>query len=98
MNRLGLNGPNEVKTHPWLRDFPWDDLLHKRLRAPYIPSVSSGHPVQIRQLRPEDVPGRLEGPGRPRSPEGESGDAASQVHPGPLPGLLLRQHCVEREP
>ena len=39
MNRLGLNGPNEVKTHPWLRDFPWDDLYHKRLRASYVPNV-----------------------------------------------------------
>ncbi len=40
MNRLGLNGPTEVKAHPWLRDFPWDDLYHKRLRAPYVPNVS----------------------------------------------------------
>jgi len=23
MNRLGLNGPAEVKAHPWLKDFPW---------------------------------------------------------------------------
>ena len=28
LNRLGLNGPEDVKNHPWLRDFPWDDLLH----------------------------------------------------------------------
>jgi len=25
-NRLGLNGPNEVKNHPWLKNFPWDEL------------------------------------------------------------------------
>ena len=36
-NRLGANGAEEVKQHPWLRDFPWDDLNHKRLRAPFIP-------------------------------------------------------------
>jgi len=36
-NRLGANGAEEVKTHPWLRDFPWDDLEHKRLKAPFIP-------------------------------------------------------------
>ena len=31
-------GAEEVKQHPWLRDFPWDDLEHKRLRAPFIPA------------------------------------------------------------
>ena len=36
MNRLGLNGPEEVKEHPWLRDFPWDELYHKHVLAPYI--------------------------------------------------------------
>lgn len=25
-NRLGLNGPTEVKNHPWLRSFPWEEL------------------------------------------------------------------------
>lgn len=25
-NRLGLNGPNEVRGHPWLRNFPFDAL------------------------------------------------------------------------
>ena len=29
-----------MKAHPWLRDFPWDDLYHKRLRASYVPNVS----------------------------------------------------------
>lgn len=37
MNRLGLNGPLEVKNHPWLRDFPWDDLYKGALKAPFIP-------------------------------------------------------------
>ena len=36
-NRLGNNGAEEVKQHPWLRDFPWDDLEHKRVEAPFIP-------------------------------------------------------------
>ena len=30
-NRLGANSAEEVKSHPWLRDFPWDDLTHKRI-------------------------------------------------------------------
>lgn len=38
MNRLGKNGPSEVKTHPWLKDFPWQDLWQRKLVAPFIPS------------------------------------------------------------
>lgn len=38
-NRLGSNGAEEVKQHPWLRDFPWDDLTHKRVKAPFVPPV-----------------------------------------------------------
>jgi hypothetical protein len=37
MNRLGLNGPAEVKNHPWLRDFPWKELWDRKLKAPFIP-------------------------------------------------------------
>jgi len=37
MNRLGLNGPEEIKNHPWLRDFPWLDLEKKRIKSPFIP-------------------------------------------------------------
>ncbi len=39
-NRLGLNGPSEVKRHPWLRHFPWEELKRRKLRAPFIPAVS----------------------------------------------------------
>lgn len=35
--RLGVNGPDEVKNHPWLKNFPWDDLEHRRIKAPFIP-------------------------------------------------------------
>jgi len=34
---LGLNGPNEVKQHVWLKDFNWQALLEKKLPAPYLP-------------------------------------------------------------
>jgi len=37
INRLGLNGPAEVKGHPWLKGFPWDKLLRKEIEAPFIP-------------------------------------------------------------
>ena len=36
-NRLGVNGPSEVKNHPWLKDFNWKDLHEKKIKAPFIP-------------------------------------------------------------
>lgn len=36
-NRLGLNGPAEVKQHIWLRDFDWQSLMEKKMDAPYKP-------------------------------------------------------------
>ena len=36
-NRLGLNGPQEVKNHIWLKDFDWQALLSKKLEAPFKP-------------------------------------------------------------
>ena len=38
-NRLGASGSAEVKNHAWLRDFPWDDLTHKRIKSPFIPKA-----------------------------------------------------------
>ncbi len=37
MNRLGLNGPKEVKEHPWFRNFDWDKLYAKQVKPPFIP-------------------------------------------------------------
>lgn len=39
MNRLGTSGPQEVKNHPWLKDFQWEKLKKKELRAPFLPNV-----------------------------------------------------------
>ena len=39
VNRLGLDGPQEVKGHPWLKDFPWTKLYNKELESPYMPNV-----------------------------------------------------------
>ena len=38
LNRLGLNGPHEVKTHPWLCNYPWGKLYAKSLPAPFLPN------------------------------------------------------------
>lgn len=40
INRLGLNGPSEVKNHPWLKDFPWKKLENRELKAPFLPAVT----------------------------------------------------------
>lgn len=40
-NRLGHNGIDELKSHPWLRSFPWESIRARELTAPYIPNVSS---------------------------------------------------------
>lgn len=37
INRLGLNGPEEVKSHPWFKDYPFDDLLEYKIEAPFTP-------------------------------------------------------------
>ena len=36
-SRLGAQGAFELKQHPWLVDFPWDDLNHKLIKAPFNP-------------------------------------------------------------
>ena len=41
--RLGYNGPEEVKRHPWLIDFPWEDLYHKKIQAKFVPRVKYIH-------------------------------------------------------
>jgi len=37
-NRLGLNGPSEVKNHPWFKDFPWTKLMNKQLEPAFVPA------------------------------------------------------------
>ncbi|CAG9315104.1 unnamed protein product [Blepharisma stoltei] len=36
-NRLGFNGPQEVKNHVWLSDIHWANLYTKTLKSPFIP-------------------------------------------------------------
>lgn len=38
-NRLGLNGPDEVKSHIWLKDTDWAAVVAKTLPAPFVPSA-----------------------------------------------------------
>jgi serine/threonine protein kinase len=36
-SRLGLNGPEEVKSHVWFKDFDWNSIKAKKTIAPFIP-------------------------------------------------------------
>ena len=35
--RLGNKGFEEIKEHPWLNDFPWNDLAKGNIASPFIP-------------------------------------------------------------
>ena len=37
-NRLGYNGIEEIKSHPWLKYFNWKDLYLMKEEAPFIPT------------------------------------------------------------
>ena len=39
--RLGVNGPSEIKAHPWLRGFPWDKLAKKQIEPPFRPNTKN---------------------------------------------------------
>jgi len=39
VNRLGTRGPQEVKDHPWFRNFPWKDLYEKKMQTQFIPKA-----------------------------------------------------------
>ena len=39
-NRLGLNGPEEVKEHPWFKGFEWEELESKRMPTPFKPNMA----------------------------------------------------------
>lgn len=39
--RLGHNGPEEIKKHPWFEKINFEVLAHKKMRPPFIPILSS---------------------------------------------------------
>ena len=41
--RLGFNSFEEVKNHPWLIDFNWDDLINKRMNPFFIPPLGDNN-------------------------------------------------------
>ncbi|KAI9317060.1 kinase-like domain-containing protein [Dichotomocladium elegans] len=41
--RLGNNGPEEIKSHPFFASIDWRKLLQKKLQPPFKPSVESAY-------------------------------------------------------
>ncbi|CAD8117035.1 unnamed protein product [Paramecium sonneborni] len=50
INRLGFKGPDEVKNHPWLKNFPWSKLLNKEIQSPYIPKEIDDNIEYLNQI------------------------------------------------
>ncbi|KAI8096869.1 kinase-like domain-containing protein [Halteromyces radiatus] len=40
-SRLGAQGVDEIKSHPYFADISWDDVYHQRLQPPYVPLLTS---------------------------------------------------------
>ena len=49
-NRLGLNGPEEVKNHIWFKDIDWEALEAKQLEAPYVPGPRAAYRMKEESL------------------------------------------------
>ena len=35
--RLGYNGIDELKKHPWMKDIDWEKLANKKIKPPFVP-------------------------------------------------------------
>ena len=51
--RLGANGPQEVKTHSWLATVQWKKLIEKSLPSPYIIENENNFATAIHNLEDE---------------------------------------------
>ena len=38
-NRLGLRSAKEVKEHPWIKKYPWNDLYDKKIKPSFKPPI-----------------------------------------------------------
>ena len=41
--RLGFKSIDEIKTHPWLKTFPWKSLYDKKITSPYVPDKKENY-------------------------------------------------------
>ena len=49
--RLGYNGFDEIKNHPWFSDIDWDALYKKEIPPPFRPTVKDEESTE--QIDPE---------------------------------------------
>ena len=40
VKRLGYNGIDEIKNHPWLKDINWKDIYLHKIKSPFVPELS----------------------------------------------------------
>ncbi|XP_028409048.1 RAC-alpha serine/threonine-protein kinase-like [Dendronephthya gigantea] len=70
--RLGgdISDANQIKRHPFFSDVVWDDVLNKKVKPPYVPSIKDDQDTsyfdrefteQPAQLTPPGVGGALDG-------------------------------------
>lgn len=52
-NRLGLNGPEEVKQHIWFKGFDWNTLLTQKMKPGFIPPAKP--PVKPKVFTEEEA-------------------------------------------
>lgn len=41
VNRLGANGSDQIKNHPWFSKVNWNALLTRAIKAPFVPILTS---------------------------------------------------------
>ncbi|CAD8135360.1 unnamed protein product [Paramecium octaurelia] len=49
-SRLGCNGPEEVKNHPWFKNIKWTDYEKKHIGSPFIPDEKLENYLKSNQL------------------------------------------------
>jgi serine/threonine protein kinase len=40
-NRLGQNGVEDIKSHPFFKEIQWDAIYNKKIRPPFVPKLKS---------------------------------------------------------
>ena len=40
-NRIGHQGAKEIKQHPWFEKINWESITKKKVKAPFVPVLTS---------------------------------------------------------
>lgn len=55
IQRLGANGPSEIKIHPWFKDFDWESLNSYKMESPFNPPSEVSFENQNRESEWQDM-------------------------------------------